>query len=122
MALQKLLAFSKTVSDLSDKPALTPTALKAQFDSSPNELKDTLNSLIDALKSTTSGDSGAKNLGATTITDLTGSDVQSILESFKTYVDGRSYTKTEMSNMGLKKQICGVSPTISLAVGATNAF
>jgi hypothetical protein len=87
MAFEKLLSFAKKVSDLSDKPALTPTALKAQFDAAPDELRESFNALIDALKKTTSGDSGAKNIGATTITGLSGTDVQTILASMKTYMD-----------------------------------
>jgi hypothetical protein len=87
MAFEKLDSFSKKVSDLADKPSLTPTALKAQFDAAPDEVRVYLNALIDALKKTTSGDSGAKNIGATSITGLTGSDVQTILGSLKTYTE-----------------------------------
>jgi hypothetical protein len=87
MAFEKLDGFSKKVSDLSDKPSLTPTALKAQFDAAPDELRVSFNALIDALKKTTSGDSGAKNIGATSITGLTGSDVQTLLGSLKTYTE-----------------------------------
>jgi hypothetical protein len=89
MAFEKLDSFSKKVSDLDDKPSLTPSALKAQFDAAPEELRNSFNTLIDALKKTTSGDSGAKNIGATTITDLSGTDVQTILSSLKTYTDKR---------------------------------
>jgi hypothetical protein len=124
MAFSKLTAFTKTVSDLADKPALTPAALKAQFDSSPNELKDALNALIDALKQTTAGDSGAKNLGATTISGLTGTDVQSLLESLKAGLDNRylkteTYSQTEVNN---KLSIGGSSGTISLNAGASQDF
>jgi hypothetical protein len=79
--LEKLTAFTKKVSDLSNKPALNPTELKAQFDAAPEELRQYLNKLIDALLKTSSGDSGAKNIGATTITGLTGNNVQIILEN-----------------------------------------
>ena len=121
MAFQKLLTFAKTVSDLADKPALTPAALKAQFDSSPNELKDALNALIDALKLTTTGDSGAKNLGATTISGLTGTDVQSLLESLKAEQDKRylkteTYSQTEVNN---KLAVTGSSGTLTLNGGAS---
>jgi hypothetical protein len=125
MAFQKLVNFSKTVSDLADKPALTPTALKAQFDSSPNELKDALNALIDALKLTATGDSGAKNIGATIIPGLTGIDVQSLLESLKSYSDTSfrlktdSYTKTEVDN---KIPAKGSSGTLDLLGGASEDF
>lgn len=77
---EKLVSFTKKVSDLADKPALTPAELKSQFDAAPDEVRVYLNKLIDAMKSTASGDSGAKNTGATTITGLTGNDVQTLLE------------------------------------------
>lgn len=85
---EKLVSFTKDVSDLADKPALNPADLKAHFDAAPNEVREYLNKLIDALKKTELGDSGAKNIGATAITGLTGTDVQSLLESMKTYADG----------------------------------
>jgi hypothetical protein len=87
MVLEKLNAFTKDVSDLSDRPALNPTELKAQFDAAPDEVRQYLNKLIDALKKTTAGDSGAKNIGATTISGLTGTDVQTILGSLNTAVN-----------------------------------
>lgn len=87
MAFEKLNAFTKDVSDLSDKPALNPTELKAQFDAAPDEVRQYLNKLIDALTKTTAGDSGAKNIGASTITGLTGTNVQALLESVKKYAD-----------------------------------
>jgi len=128
MAFPKLLAFTKKVADLDDKPSLTPSALKAQFDAAPDELRQTYNTLIDGLKSTASGDSGAKNLGATTISGLTGNDVQTLLESLKsyidttdtnrkTYVDGLSYLPA-----GLGKNYAGQSGTLNLPPGASQDF
>lgn len=87
MSFQKLTAFTKKVQDLADKPAIDTAELKATFDAAPEEVRTYLNNLIDALKKTTSGDSGAKNIGATPISGLSGSDVQSILESLKTTLD-----------------------------------
>lgn len=84
MPFQKLLSFTQDVSDLPDKPSLTPAQLKAQFDAAPNEVRTALNNLIDALIKTTAGDSGAKNIGATTISGLTGNNVQTLLESINT--------------------------------------
>lgn len=109
MAFQKLASFTKDVSDLADKPSLTAAQLKAQFDAAPDELRVSFNNLIDALKLTTTGDSGAKNIGATTITGLTGSDVQTILESLKTKIDDQVK----------KDSICGKSSTITLNPGAS---
>jgi hypothetical protein len=81
---EKLVSFTKKVADLADKPALNPTELKSQFDAAPDEVRTYLNKLIDALLKTTADDSGAKNLGATNIAGLTGTDVQSLLESLNT--------------------------------------
>lgn len=86
---EKLNQFTKKVSDLADKPALNPSELKAFFDAAPEELRNYFNNLIDALISAESGNSGAKNIGATTISGLSGSDVQSLLESLKTVHDER---------------------------------
>jgi hypothetical protein len=103
MTFTKLLSFTKKVADLPDAPALTPAALKAQFDAAPDELRLTFNNLVDALTQTTSGDSGAKNVGATTISGLTGSDVQTILNSLKTYID----TTRLKSPSGLRMELHG---------------
>jgi hypothetical protein len=92
MAFEKLSAFTKDVSDLADKPSLTPTELKAQFDAAPDEVRQYLNKLIDALVKTASGDSGAKNIGVTTITGLTGTDVQTLLEAINTKFDSSGIT------------------------------
>jgi hypothetical protein len=78
---QKLVSFTKKVADLSDKPSLNPAELKAQFDAAPDEVRESLNKLIDALQKTETGDSGAKNIGVTNISGLTGTDVQTLLEA-----------------------------------------
>lgn len=98
--LDKLLSFTKKVQDLADKPNSTMTAseVKAQFDAAPDEVRQYLNLLIDDLQSVVDGDSGADNIGATAITGLTGTTVQSLLEALKTLVDKKSnstdvYTK-----------------------------
>lgn len=87
---EKLVSFTKKVADLPDRPSLNPSALKAQFDAAPDEVRVYLNKLIDALKLTTTGDSGAKNIGATAISGLTGSDVQTLLESLNTKMNDTS--------------------------------
>jgi hypothetical protein len=84
---EKLVSFTKKVANLPDRPSLNPAELKAQFDAAPDEVRVYLNKLIDALQKTTSGDSGAKNVGATSLSGVTGSDVQSILEGLKKYSD-----------------------------------
>jgi hypothetical protein len=86
---EKLESFTKKVADLADKPSLNPTELKGQFDAAPDEVRVYLNKLIDALVKTTAGDSGAKNVGTTAISGVTGSNVQALLEGLKTYGDGK---------------------------------
>lgn len=115
MALVQLPSFTKTVSMLPDNPALTPADLKAQFDAAPTELLTYFNNLITALKQTTSGDSGAQNIGVTAITGLTGTDVQTLLASLKTYIDGLSY----LPALGSKKKQGGATSTIALNPGAS---
>lgn len=90
---QKLTAFTKKVADLADKPTLTPAELKAQFDAAPDEVREYLNNLIDALQKTTAGDSGAKNIGATAIAGLAGGDIQTLLENIATL-----YAKKQQEN------------------------
>jgi hypothetical protein len=79
---EKLVSFTKKVADLPDRPSTNP---KAQFDLAPDEVRQYLNKLIDALKSTETDDSGAKNIGVSSISGLTGSDVQTLLGSLKDY-------------------------------------
>lgn len=95
MAFIKLTAFTKKVADLADQPAAEAPELKAWFDAAPDEVRTYLNNLIDGLKSTASGDSGAKNTGATAIAGLTGTDVQSLIESLKTYTETNLSAKTQ---------------------------
>lgn len=85
--LEKLNSFTKDVSDLPDKPLITTAELKNWFDAAPNEVREYLNKLIDALMKTTAGDSGAKNIGVSPVTGLTGADVQTILQALKTEID-----------------------------------
>lgn len=91
---QKLVSFTKKVADLADRPSINASELKSQFDAAPDEVRQYLNDLIDALKSTKSGDSGAINIGASSITGLTGNNVQSLLNSLKTYSDGKFINAT----------------------------
>lgn len=85
MPLQKLTTFTKTVSQLADKPNGTMTAaqIKAQFDAAPEELRGVVNAIVDVLISTTQGDSGANNIKISSIVGVTGTDVQTALQSLK---------------------------------------
>ncbi|WP_243299142.1 hypothetical protein [Bacillus litorisediminis] len=104
MPLQKLLQFTKKVSDLADKPNQTMSAaeVKAQFDAAPDEVRQYLNQLIDALQSTKDGDSGADNIKATAITGLTGGTVQTLLENLKALDDSnKEYLLSQIQGVTL---------------------
>jgi hypothetical protein len=70
------------------------TQIKQHFDSRADELKTTINAIIDQLQAITDGDSGADNVKATAVLDLTGSTVQALIESIrdtlKSTTDGAS--------------------------------
>lgn len=66
---------------------MTAAEIKAAFDSQAIELKATLNSLIDSLKSTGVDDSGAENIGIQPIFGVTGANVQSALEDLRLRVN-----------------------------------
>jgi hypothetical protein len=114
----KLLSFTKKVQDLPDQPALTPSDLKAQFDAAPDELRQYFNNFIDALMQTTSGDSGAKNVGATTVGNMTGNDVQTILAALDTRLTAREATQTTLWNGTPKYPIAADTITPSKPLSA----
>lgn len=83
----------KRISDLSDSPSsdgMTAEALKAYFDYMPKTMiaLGAVNKIIDLLVSS----SGAKNIGAS-VSGVTGTQIQAILESVKIMLDDR-YTKS----------------------------
>lgn len=89
MALTKLNAFQKKVADLADVPSMSSAELKSYFDSSPDEVRQALNAVIDVLYSTTT-DSGAKNIGVNAISGLSASNVQTALAALKTLADTKT--------------------------------
>src|SRR6056297_3227062 len=111
MSFTKFLDDIAYISKLSDKPNLnddlTPTQLKDKFDKAGLDLQDYINdTFIAELEAVTDGSSGADKIGATGIADLTGTTVQAILESMKSYIDSEIsetesnvYTKTEVDSI-----------------------
>lgn len=120
MTFTKLVSFTKKVADLPDQPSLNPSDLKAQFDAAPDEVRTYFNNLIDALKQTTSGDSGAKNVGATTIGNMVGNDVQTILAALDTRLTAREATQTTLWT-GVKYPVAAdtITPTKPLSACRT---
>lgn len=87
---EKITAFYKKVADLPDRPnqsGVSAAQVKAQIDSSPEELRQSLNGLIDILMSVTAGDSGSENIGSANIAGVTGSTVHAQLSDIKTQLN-----------------------------------
>lgn len=92
MAITNVTKDMAIISTLSQLPnstdGLSYQQLQAKFDEGGIALKTYINdTLIPALESVVDGSSGADQIGATSITDLTGNTVQALLESLKTYVN-----------------------------------
>lgn len=85
--------------------SMSAEQIKQAFDSRGNELKTVVNNLIDALQATT----GAGNIGATTIEGLTGTTVQSLIESLKTLVDGKAKSTDVYTKLALLSTTAGSS-------------
>lgn len=81
---RKITTYAKNIVDLSDQPnkdGLTAAQLKAFFDGrTDEEVKTSINGIVDDLVATTDGASGADQIGATAITGGTAVKVQGILE------------------------------------------
>lgn len=124
MSFNKLTAFTKKVADLADDVQGNPAELKADFDAAPEELRSYFNNLIDALKSTVGGDSGAKNIGATAISGLTGTDVQTLLENITTIVNSKisAGSNFRMENCNALFFTNGGSNTATATVSFGQAF
>lgn len=95
---RKITVYANPVANLPDHPSqtgFTAAQLKAAFDAIANEeVKTTINGIIDDLVAILDGASGADQVGATAISDLDGTTVQAILESIrnklKSILDGSS--------------------------------
>jgi hypothetical protein len=103
---RKITTYTQNIKDLADTPALTATQLKAFFDGrGDNELKDSINGIVDDLSATTDGASGADQIGATPVKDGGAETVQGILEELKdvdNHINGsvnKVFTATEKSKL-----------------------
>ncbi len=81
---------------LADVPELSAEDLKEYFDKSPQQVADTHDNLIDFLQTTTNGDSGADNIGATAVLTGGGATVQSNMEAI--YAQILAYALGEIPN------------------------
>lgn len=85
---RKITTYVKNIVDLSDHPnddGLDGDQLKAMFDGRTNEeIKVSINGIVDDLLAITDGASGADQIGATPITGGTAAKIQGILEELNT--------------------------------------
>jgi hypothetical protein len=83
----KITTYAKSIANLSDTPnsdGLTASQLKAFFDGRTNEeVKTSINGIIDALSATTDSESGADQIGATALKVGGAESVQGQLEELK---------------------------------------
>lgn len=94
----KINTFSKPVSALADRPRITAAELKAWFDSNTtNEIKSSINSLIDALVALT----GADQIGAS-VEGIAQQTVFGVLTALKVLIDDR-YTIAQTDSRLLLK-------------------
>jgi hypothetical protein len=85
---KKLLSFAKKVADLPDKPnkQISAAEVKSYFDGPAEEVRQTLNQLIDDLQSSTVGESGAKYIGVTSF-DGSPDKLQDALQWLKSQIN-----------------------------------
>lgn len=85
--LTKITALTNLIETLADRPTMSAAELKQYFDSQPEQIRVAFNALIDSLGSSTTGDSGAHNIGSAVITGVTGATVYDQLASLKQLLD-----------------------------------
>ena len=78
----KIEAFTHKISDLPDQPNMQPEELKAHFDSSPEELRQALNALCDALAAQTA----AADIGFAQTAGVPETTVQEAIENVQAQV------------------------------------
>lgn len=107
---RKVSDWSQSVSSLDDKPQMTAADLKAAFDSNSNQLKPAINGIIDDL----TGSQGASNIGLTSIDNINGKTVQTVLNSLAVFAkstddDLKKLSTSEGSSIIGNKIIDGIS-------------
>ena len=78
----KIVGFTHKISDLPDQPNMQPEELKAHFDSSPEELRQALNALCDALAAQTA----AADIGFAQTAGVPKTTVQEAIENVQSQV------------------------------------
>jgi hypothetical protein len=77
---RKITTYTQNIKDLADTPALTAAQLKAFFDGrGDNELKASINGIVDDLLAVTDGSSGADQIGATPVNEGGANTVQGVV-------------------------------------------
>lgn len=106
---RKITTYADNIADLADRPnedGVSADQLKAMFDGrGDNELKDSINGIVDDLVSSVDGASGADQVGSTALKVGGAETVQGILEELKdvdNHIDGsvnKVFTATEKSKL-----------------------
>lgn len=78
--------FTHKIADLRDQPNMQPAELKAYFDSSPEEVRQSHNALCDALTAATTQTSAAANLGFQRTAGVPADNVQAAVENVQKQV------------------------------------
>ena len=102
---QKITRFKQPVSSLADRPQMTAALLKAAFDSNTEELKTSLNGLVDALRAS----AAAGEIGAETITGVSGTTVQGLMHGLKAILD------TMQTTAGADEKLAGKADKTTVA-------
>jgi len=129
----RIVNYSNPVSSLPDHPSaegITAAQLKAVFDSNANnEIKTSVNGIINNLLSKTINDSGADNIGSTVIPGVNGENVRAQLVALKNLIDtvvlgqipDGTITDAKLSNAPgqVKEQINNFAPHLSEVASET---
>ena len=117
MAFEKMGNFTFNHADQADELNLPADTAKQKFDSRANELKTAFNKAVDLLNSTTAGNSGADNVGATAIDGVTGTTVQAQMKSMKGLVDGKAASNHNHDSSYAPIDLAGTGRTIETVKG-----
>lgn len=117
MTLTKQGAFTKKVTDLTDVPSqnMPPSEIKTYFQTPSDELKGTLNQLVDDLTI-----SGARKIGVDPISGLSGSTIQDFVSSLKAITDKKTDNTGDHQGswQGLTPQMIGAPEMNSARITA----
>lgn len=121
MALNEMGPFTTDFTTWADKPNKTAAEIKSALNSHGNDIKTYINdTLLPALSSTADGSSGADQIGATSISGLTGNTVQALLEAIKGASDAHLAETAPQSNVHNIANSAAINLYVDTATGDDN--